>query len=101
MRCSRRQPALRAVVRAVAEAHGGRVWATSEGPDKGSAFTLALPTRPAESPSPSRLLSPERPPRLERGFSQALDKCLLSLEEEQATMEAGRVRKCQLILNHP
>lgn len=29
--------------RVVTEAHGGRVWATSEGPGKGSAVTLALP----------------------------------------------------------
>ncbi len=32
-----------AIVRAVAEAHGGRTWAESEGPGKGATFTLALP----------------------------------------------------------
>lgn len=32
-----------AIVRAVAEAHGGRAWAESEGPGKGATFTLALP----------------------------------------------------------
>lgn len=30
------------IVKAVAEAHGGRVWAESPGPDKGATFTIAL-----------------------------------------------------------
>jgi len=30
------------IVRAIAEAHGGRVWAESNGPDQGSTFTIAL-----------------------------------------------------------
>ncbi len=32
-----------AIVRAIAEAHGGRVWAESQGPGTGSTFTIALP----------------------------------------------------------
>jgi signal transduction histidine kinase len=32
-----------AIVRAIAQAHGGRVWADSDGSGKGSAFTIALP----------------------------------------------------------
>jgi signal transduction histidine kinase len=31
------------IVRAIAEAHDGRVWAESPGPDKGATFTIALP----------------------------------------------------------
>jgi two-component system, OmpR family, sensor histidine kinase SenX3 len=31
------------IVRAVAKRHGGRVWAESEGPGKGSTFVLQLP----------------------------------------------------------
>jgi signal transduction histidine kinase len=31
------------IVRAIAEAHGGRVWAESPGRDQGSAFTIAVP----------------------------------------------------------
>ncbi|MFQ5943404.1 MAG: ATP-binding protein [Anaerolineales bacterium] len=31
------------IVRAIADAHGGRVWAESPGPDKGATFTIALP----------------------------------------------------------
>jgi signal transduction histidine kinase len=30
------------IVRAIAGAHGGRVWAESSGPDQGSTFTIAL-----------------------------------------------------------
>jgi signal transduction histidine kinase len=30
------------IVRAIADAHGGRVWAESSGPDQGSTFTIAL-----------------------------------------------------------
>ena len=32
-----------AIVKAIAEAHGGRVWVESEGPGAGATFTLALP----------------------------------------------------------
>ena len=74
------------IVRAVAKAHGGRVWATSEGPGQGSTFTLALPVAPAESP-PSRLEALAPPSPVEQGLSQALDEILLTLQEGQATVE--------------
>jgi two-component system, OmpR family, sensor histidine kinase SenX3 len=35
------------IVRSVAERHGGRAWAESEGPGHGSTFTLELPAAPA------------------------------------------------------
>lgn len=35
------------IVRSVAERHGGRAWAESEGPGMGSTFTLELPAAPA------------------------------------------------------
>lgn len=35
------------IVRSVAERHGGRAWAESEGPGQGSTFTLELPAAPA------------------------------------------------------
>jgi RNA polymerase sigma factor (sigma-70 family) len=76
-----------AVVRAIADAHNGRVWASSEGLGKGSIFTLALPVRPAESPASSRLLSPERHRLFEQGLGQALDECLSLLEESRATLD--------------
>ena len=76
-----------AVVRAIAEAHNGRVWAASEGLGRGSTFTLTLPARPAENPSLSCLPSPERHRLFERGLGQALDESLLLLEQDQATME--------------
>ncbi|MFA9490777.1 MAG: ATP-binding protein, partial [Anaerolineales bacterium] len=31
------------IVKAIAEAHGGRVWVESLGPDQGTTFTLSLP----------------------------------------------------------
>jgi signal transduction histidine kinase len=31
------------IVKAIAEAHGGRVWAESAGRDQGSVFTIAVP----------------------------------------------------------
>jgi len=39
------------IVRAIAQAHGGRVWAGSDGPDSGSAFTIALPLEREEKGS--------------------------------------------------
>jgi len=36
-----------ALVRQIIQAHGGRVWAESPGPDQGSTFHLVLPTAPA------------------------------------------------------
>jgi signal transduction histidine kinase len=35
------------IVRSVAEKHGGRAWAESDGPGRGSTFTLELPSAPA------------------------------------------------------
>jgi signal transduction histidine kinase len=35
------------IVRSVAERHGGRAWAESDGPGLGSTFTLELPAAPA------------------------------------------------------
>jgi RNA polymerase sigma factor (sigma-70 family) len=80
-----------AVARAVVEAHGGHVRATSEGLEMGSTFTLALPVRP-DSPSPPLShppspLSPElsRPP--ERDLIRALAGSLALLNGAQATVE--------------
>jgi len=74
------------VVRTIAAAHNGRVWATSEGLGSGSTFILALPAVSAESP-PSLLSRLEHAQSLEPDLSQALDQVLLSLEEGQATIE--------------
>lgn len=73
------------IVRATAEAHGGRVWATSEGVDKGSIFTLALPIRPAGHPA--SLWEPSRTRRWQRELSSALDECLRLMEEGEAAPE--------------
>ena len=40
-----------AIVRAIAQAHGGRAWAESDGPDSGSTFTIALPLQSEEQES--------------------------------------------------
>jgi signal transduction histidine kinase len=40
-----------AIVRAVAAAHGGRVWAESPGPGGGSTFVLAIPIQETDAPA--------------------------------------------------
>ncbi|HEX4743041.1 MAG TPA: ATP-binding protein [Candidatus Limnocylindria bacterium] len=52
-----------AVVRELAHLHGGRVRAESEGPDRGSTFTVWLPLAPRERPRPPGAGAPpaERP----------------------------------------
>lgn len=73
-----------ALVRAVAEAHGGRVTAESDGPSKGSRFTLALPLSSAgASHSPSRCGRESNQPS--PALCQALDACLTSLRSQGAT----------------
>jgi RNA polymerase sigma factor (sigma-70 family) len=76
-----------AVAQAVVEAHSGQVWAASEGPGKGSTFTLALPAGAAKSQPPPLSPSPEHDQPLEQGLIQALDESLLPLEEGRATLE--------------
>jgi signal transduction histidine kinase len=40
-----------AIIKAIVEAHGGAVWAESEGKDRGSRFTVQLPVMPATTPA--------------------------------------------------
>jgi RNA polymerase sigma factor (sigma-70 family) len=72
------------VVRVVAEAHGGRAWATSEGPGRGSTFTLALPIDGSSSSCPH---APQHPQPVKPGLSLALDEMLLNFEKGRATIE--------------
>ncbi len=42
-----------AICRGIVELHRGRIWAESDGPGRGSTFTVLLPAEPAGRPSPS------------------------------------------------
>lgn len=50
-----------AIAREIVVAHGGRIWAASEGPGKGSTFFVALPISQAESAEPVESTSGRRP----------------------------------------
>jgi len=59
-----------AIVRNLVDLHGGRVGAHSEGPGRGSEFTVELPLMPAAQPAPAVAMSPPpgaKPERPHRG----------------------------------
>ena len=37
------------ITRSIVEGHGGRIWAESAGPNRGSTFTIVLPTGAADA----------------------------------------------------
>ena len=49
------------LVRRLVEMHGGRVEAASEGPGRGSEFTIRLPRLALEAPAPASAPAPDRP----------------------------------------
>ena len=56
------------IVRSVAKRHGGRAWAESEGPGRGSTFVLQFPYRQDEPDSGGgRRAAPGRWPALQSG----------------------------------
>ncbi|MBN1179320.1 MAG: FecR domain-containing protein [Anaerolineae bacterium] len=74
------------VVKAVAEAHGGRVWAASAGKEKGATFTMALPVSPSETARAVPSLS-NRPGPSNLHLYRALETCLSAIEKEGASYE--------------
>lgn len=54
-----------AIAKTLAELHGGRIEAASEGPDRGATFTLRIPLRPAASALPDELAVLDEPSGLD------------------------------------
>lgn len=80
-----------AIVKYIIELHGGTVRATSEGTDKGSAFTLMLPLtkkRPEALPLPSVDL---------KGSNQRAIECPAALEGLKIVVVDDEVDTCQMI----
>ena len=51
-----------AICRGIVEAHGGRIWAESDGPGLGARFTFTLPALEAAAPAPAPASRGPRPP---------------------------------------
>ena len=51
-----------AICRGIVEAHGGRIWAESDGPGLGARFTFTLPAVEAAAPAPAPASRGSRPP---------------------------------------
>ena len=73
-----------AICRGIVEAHGGRIWADSEGPGHGARFTFTLPL--AEEPDGATI----RPGLVETGSRTGDEVCILAVDDDPQALRQVR-----------